>query len=73
MPELYRSAAGGLSIGAFHDVLRRLEESGQIYLHPWTGPLSAIPKPPYALLVGHMVAYYASLRRHPEGEMGNEE
>jgi hypothetical protein len=65
LPELYR----GLSvldppptIGAFHDCLRQLHADGSIYLHPWTGPLYALPEPAYALLVGHGVAYYASTR-----------
>jgi hypothetical protein len=63
--DLYRQAcrsAPGLSIGHFHDGLRRLYDQGSIYLHPWTGPLYEIPEPPYALLVGHEIAYYASLR-----------
>ena len=65
LPELYR----GLSvleppptIGAFHDCLRQLHADGSVYLHPWTGPLYALPEPAYALLVGHGVAYYASPR-----------
>ncbi len=65
MPELYRQAQGRLprlTIGQFHDVLRRLYNEGQVYLHPWTGPLYDLPEPPQALLVGHEVAYYASLR-----------
>jgi hypothetical protein len=65
LPELFRqgkAAAPGLTIGAFHDELRRLHEIGKIYLHPWTGPLCDLPEPPYALLVGHEIAYYASLR-----------
>ena len=61
LPELYRRAPG-LTVGAFHDALRRLHEAGQIYLHPWTGPLHALPEPPFALLVGHEIAYYASRR-----------
>ena len=48
------------TIGAFHDCLRQLHADGSIYLHPWTGPLYALPEPAYALLVGHGVAYYAS-------------
>ena len=63
LPELYRQAracCAGLTIGHFHDELRRLHDAGQIYLHPWTGPLYEIPEPAYALLVGHLVAYYAS-------------
>jgi hypothetical protein len=66
LPNLYRHAAGhtsGLTIGAFHDVLRRLHESGKVYLHPWSGPLYELPEPPYALLVGHEIAYYASLKQ----------
>ncbi len=65
LPELFRYArqtAPGLTIGHFHDGLRRLLDAGQIYLHPWTGPLYALPEPPYALLVGHEIAYYASKR-----------
>jgi hypothetical protein len=65
LPELFRHArltAGGLMIGQFHDGLRRLLEAGHVYLHPWTGPLYALPEPPYALLVGHEIAYYASKR-----------
>jgi hypothetical protein len=66
LPELYqqaRQAAEGLTIGGFHDGLRRLHDAGLIYLHPWTGPLYALPEPPFALLVGHEIAYYASPRR----------
>jgi len=65
LPELYhkaREAAPTLTIGAFHDCLRRLHDQEQIYLHPWTGPLCEMPAPPYALLVGHEIAYYASRR-----------
>ena len=51
-----------LTIGAFHDVLRQMHDENVVYLHPWTGPLYAIPQPPFALLVGHEIAYYASLR-----------
>lgn len=65
LPELYRQArpaSTDWTIGHFHDELRRLHEQGQIYLHPWTGPLYDLPEPAYALLIGHEVAYYASLR-----------
>ena len=66
LPELYQLARGEsakLSLGQFHDGLRRLRESQRIYLHPWTGPLYEIPEPAVALLVGHEIAYYASLRQ----------
>ena len=65
MPELYRAASrdvAELTIGQFHDALRHLHAADAIYLHPWTGPLYDVPEPPYALLVGHEVAYYASRR-----------
>lgn len=65
LPELYQKAretALDLTIGHFHDGLRQLHTAQHIYLHPWTGPLYEIPEPPYALLVGHEIAYYASRR-----------
>lgn len=65
LPELFRQvvqSAPALTIGRFHDGLRVLHEHNKIYLHPWTGPLYDLPEPPYALLIGHEVAYYASLR-----------
>ena len=65
LPELFKrlkDAHAQLSIGVFHDELRELHERGQLYLHPWTGPLYALPEPPFALLVGHEIAYYASQR-----------
>ncbi|HYH63139.1 MAG TPA: hypothetical protein VD866_00425 [Urbifossiella sp.] len=61
LPDLYRRA-GAASVGAFHDALRRLHDRGAVYLHPWTGPLYALPEPAFALLIGHGVAYYASIR-----------
>jgi hypothetical protein len=65
LPELFRiarEAAPTLTVGCFHDALRQLNDDGRVYLHPWTGPLYDLPEPAYALLVGHVVAYYASLR-----------
>jgi hypothetical protein len=66
LPELFRHvqpAAPGLTVGRFHDGLRALHQQARIYLHPWTGPLCDMPEPAYALLVGHEVAYYASVRK----------
>jgi hypothetical protein len=62
LPHLYRQVSVQ-TIGKFHDALRRLHDTGKIYLHPWTGPLYDIPEPPYALLIGHEIAYYASIRK----------
>jgi hypothetical protein len=64
LAELYhhvRTNHPGLTIGQFHDIVRRLHESRRLYLHPWTGPLYELPEPACALLVGHEVACYASL------------
>ena len=58
---MYRTAPS-LTIGRFHDTLRQLHEEEKVYLHPWSGPLYEIPEPPYAVLIGHEVAYYASIR-----------
>ncbi len=65
LPELFRRLHADdpvLTIGQFHDRLRLLHQGGKIHLHPWTGPLYEMPEPAYALLVGHEIAYYASLR-----------
>ncbi len=65
LPELFyrlRSSFPQLTVGQFHDQLRLLYEAQEIYLHPWTGPLYDLPEPAVALLVGHEIAYYASLR-----------
>lgn len=66
LPELFRALgvrAEPPTIGQFHDCLRGLADAGRVYLHPWTGPLYALPEPAYALLVGHNIAYYASPRK----------
>ena len=63
LPELYREArnvAPGLSVGTFHDGLRRLQSARRITLQPWTGPLHELPEPTLALLQGHSLAFYAS-------------
>jgi hypothetical protein len=65
LPDLFRHAQStypGLSIGQFHDALRYLDGKQEVSLHPWTGPLYVMPEPAYALLVGHVIAYYASVR-----------
>jgi hypothetical protein len=64
LPELFRavSSVDAPTIGSFHDCLRQLHAAGVITLPAWTGPLYALPEPQYALLIGHGIAYYASLR-----------
>ena len=77
LPELYKQACEripGLTLGGFHDALRRMHRDAVAYLHPWTGPLYQMPEPRCSLLVGHEVAYYASLcpssrsRSDPDGD-----
>ncbi|MBA4189167.1 MAG: hypothetical protein C0467_14310 [Planctomycetaceae bacterium] len=65
LPELYRSLSlleSPPTIGQFHDCLRRLYAEGTVSLPAWTGPLYAMPEPAYAVMIGHGIAYYASLR-----------
>jgi hypothetical protein len=65
LPELFRQVQQGhprLTIGQFHDGLRRLYGEGRIFLHPWAGPIYEIPEPEFAMLVGHALVYYASAR-----------
>jgi hypothetical protein len=66
LPTLYQQTVAtqsALTIGQFHDGLRVLHNQNRIYLHPWTGPLYDMPEPSYALLIGHEVLYFASLRQ----------
>jgi hypothetical protein len=66
LPELYKALSlrqHPPTIGQFHDCLRRLHADHRLYLHPWTGPLYLLPEPSLALLIGHNIAFYASLRR----------
>ncbi|MCE9566896.1 MAG: hypothetical protein K8U57_33240 [Planctomycetes bacterium] len=65
LPELFRSLSlldSPPTIGEFHDCLRALAADGMISLPAWTGPLYAMPEPAYAMMNGHGIAYYASLR-----------
>lgn len=62
LPELHRRAVPTLTVGQFHDHLRRLHDRRQLDLHPWTAPLYDLPEPAFALLVGHAVMYYARRR-----------
>jgi hypothetical protein len=63
LPELYQQARQTLpemSVGQFHDGLRKLCAERRIALQPWTGPLHELPEPTLALLQGHSLAFYAS-------------
>jgi len=63
LPELFHQAKNvdpALSVGEFHEGLRRLQADRRIALQPWTGPLHELPEPTLALMHGHSLAYYAS-------------
>ncbi|MBL8824275.1 MAG: hypothetical protein JNJ77_16940 [Planctomycetia bacterium] len=65
LTELYQHAKQQmpqLSVGTFHDGIRRLQARHEIDLQPWTGSLHELPQPELALMQGHSVAYYASPR-----------
>jgi hypothetical protein len=51
-----------VTLGKFHDLIRRWQQSHWVHVHPWTGPLHELPDPGIALLVGHAVIYYVSRR-----------
>jgi len=65
LPDLFRALQAtdrSVTIGQFHDSLRRLRGQKKIHLHPWTGPTYEIPVPALAVMMGHEIAYYASLK-----------
>jgi hypothetical protein len=62
-PELFaavRQHHGDLSITAFHEGLRRLDDRRALNLLPFAGPASELPEPEYALLDGGTMLYYAA-------------
>src|SRR6267378_3701435 len=61
LPELYAQVVQkhGASIGAFHDGIRELVQSGQIRLHPFSGPRSALDREECALVMSKEIMYYA--------------
>jgi hypothetical protein len=64
LPELYRylrQRAPGLSIGAFHDLLRSLYERDRVRFTMWNGSLDRMPSPELALLISSEVMYYANV------------
>ena len=63
LPELFAALVqkhADLSIGVFHDGLRRLQEHRVLRLLPLTMPPTELPQPEYALLDGANVLYYAT-------------
>ena len=63
LPELFaalRDRYPDLSVNAFHDGLRRLDDRRALRLHPFTGLASEMPEPEYALLDGANLFYYVT-------------
>jgi hypothetical protein len=63
LPELFaalRDRYPDLSVNAFHDHLRRLNDRRALRLLSFSGPPSEIPEPEYALLDGANLFYYAA-------------
>jgi hypothetical protein len=48
-----------LTIGQFHDGLRRLVEKGQVRLHAFTGAAYTLQEDHLALVAGQEIKYYA--------------
>jgi hypothetical protein len=63
LPQLYRDVAEpqGVSLGEFHDGLRRLSREARIRLIEWTQPLRTMPDERFALIAGGEIRYYARI------------
>ena len=61
LPDLYGFVVVkyDVSIGQFHDGIRELVTGGQIRLHPFSGPRSALEREEYALVMSKEIMYYA--------------
>jgi hypothetical protein len=61
LPDLYAQVVEkhGVSIGLFHDGLREMVQTGQVRLHPFSGPRSALVREEYALVMSREIMYYA--------------
>lgn len=59
--ELYRRVAepAGMTIGQFHDGLRRLSRERKISLEPWTGAMSDLEEDHLALVLAKETKFYA--------------
>jgi hypothetical protein len=63
LPELFAAMAAhnpDLSIGSFHDGLRRLQRERVLRLAPFEGAPNELPQPEYAVLDGATLLYYAT-------------
>jgi hypothetical protein len=61
LPQLFRFARSrqpDLSLGQFHDLVRRLSDAGRIRLSPFTQAMYQLPEPQCAMIVGREIMYY---------------
>jgi hypothetical protein len=61
LPQLFRFARSrqpALSLGQFHDLVRRLSDAGRIRLSPFTQAMYQLPDPQCAMIVGREIMYY---------------
>lgn len=54
-----RARHPSLTVGAFHDALRRLTSEHRLKLSGWSKTIHELPEPELALFVKHTVTYYA--------------
>lgn len=62
LPQLFRSARSrqpALTLGQFHDALRRLAEARRIRLSPFTQAMYQLAEPECAMIIGREIMYYA--------------
>jgi len=61
LPQLFRFARSrqpALSLGQFHDLVRRLADAGRVRLSPFTQAMYQLPEPECAMIVGREIMYY---------------
>ena len=61
LPQLYRFARSrqpALTMGQFHDLVRRLAETRQVRLSPFTQAMYQLTEPECAMIIGREVMYY---------------
>jgi hypothetical protein len=61
LPQLFRFARSrqpALSLGQFHDLMRRLADAGRVRLSPFTQAMYQLPEPQCAMIAGREIMYY---------------
>jgi len=61
LPQLFRFARSrqpALTLGQFHDLVRRMAEARQLRLTPFTQAMYQLSEPECAMIIGREVMYY---------------